>query len=197
MASDTAVRRRGPELEAALLRAAWAELVAVGYAGFTIDGVAARAATSRPVLYRRWPTRSELAIAAIRHHGRQNPVAVPDTGSVREDLVELLRAGSAARRKLAVLFSVQMGEYFAETGTTPAELRTAFVGELRQPWSIDQILRRGVERGEIDPAKLTPRLASLPADLLRHELLMTLQPVPDKVIREIVDDIFLPLVSPS
>jgi len=45
MASDTATRRRGPELEAALLEAAWAELVEGGYSGFTIDGVAARCST--------------------------------------------------------------------------------------------------------------------------------------------------------
>ncbi|MCO6003758.1 TetR/AcrR family transcriptional regulator C-terminal ligand-binding domain-containing protein [Actinoallomurus purpureus] len=51
-------------------------------------------------------------------------------------------------------------------------------------------------RGEIDPARLTPRIAELATDLLRHELLMTLQPVPEETITEIVDDIFLPLVRP-
>jgi AcrR family transcriptional regulator len=59
-------RRRGEALEDALLDAAWDELVEVGYGRFTIDGVAARAGTSRPVIYRRWPVRSDLAIAAVR-----------------------------------------------------------------------------------------------------------------------------------
>ncbi len=55
-------------------------------------------------------------------------------------------------------------------------------------------MRRAVERGEIDPATLTPRIASLPFDLLRGETMMTLRPVAPEVIEEIVDTIFLPLV---
>ena len=48
-------RRRGEELEAALLEAAWAELVEVGFARLTMESVAARAKTGVAVLYRRWP----------------------------------------------------------------------------------------------------------------------------------------------
>lgn len=55
-------------------------------------------------------------------------------------------------------------------------------------------MRRAIERGEIDPAKLTPRIAALPFDLLRAETMMTLRPVAAEVIEEIVDTIFLPLV---
>jgi hypothetical protein len=58
----------------------------------------------------------------------------------------------------------------------------------------DVVLARGADRGEIDRSKLTPRIASLLVDLLRHEVLMTLKPVPNAVIAEFVDDIFLPLV---
>jgi AcrR family transcriptional regulator len=189
-----AQRRRGQALEDALLDAAWEELVAVGYARFTIEGVAARAGTSRPVIYRRWPVRADLAIAAVQHYGRRVPVAVPDTGSVRDDLVSLMRDASTNRSELAALFSVQMGEYFSETGRTPADLRKELLSDRPQPYGLELILRRGVERGELDPVRLTPRVASLPVDLLRHELLMTLQPVPEETIVEIVDDIFLPLV---
>ena len=49
-------RRRGAELEQAILDAAWEQLIAEGYEHFTIDTVAARAQTSKPVLYRRWKT---------------------------------------------------------------------------------------------------------------------------------------------
>jgi hypothetical protein len=61
--------------------------------------------------------------------------------------------------------------------------------------AMDTIVRRAVDRGEIDPERVTPRLIALPFDLFRHELLMTLTAVPDKVVREIVDDIFLPLIT--
>ena len=54
---------------------------------------------------------------------------------------------------------------------------------------------RAAERGEIDPARLTPRIIDLPLDLFRDEMMMTLKPVPDHVLRQIVDDIFIPLVT--
>ncbi|HEV7712899.1 MAG TPA: TetR/AcrR family transcriptional regulator [Asanoa sp.] len=192
-----AQRRRGQELEDALLQAAWEELRAVGYGGFTIEGVAARAETSRPVLYRRWPNRADLAVAAIQHYGRTDPVDLPDTGSLREDLIQVLRNASARRSDLAVLFSVQMGQFFTETGTSPAKLRADFLSGRPQPSGINLILDRAVERGEIDASRLTERIANLPSDLLRHEILMTLAPVPDATILEIVDTIFLPLVRPT
>ena len=110
-----------------------------GYARFTIDGVSARAGTSRPVIYRRWPTRSDLAIATIRHQGRKQPVATPDTGSVRDDLIAVLRDASAARSEVAALISVQMAEYFTETGRTPADIRAEFLSGRQQPFSIDDL----------------------------------------------------------
>src|ERR1700754_3348440 len=169
-----AQRRRGQELEDALLQAAWEELVAVGYGGVTIERGAPRAGTSRRVLDRRWPNRADLAVAAIRHYGRTDPVDLPDTGSLREDLIQVLRNASARRREVARLFSVQMGQFFTETGTSPAKLRADFLSGRPQPSGIHLILDRAAERGEIDPGRLTERIANLPSDLLRHEILMTL-----------------------
>lgn len=57
------------------------------------------------------------------------------------------------------------------------------------------ILRRAAERGEVRLEKVTPRVASLPGDLLRHHLLITRAPPSDAFLAEIVDDIFLPLVT--
>ena len=59
---------------------AWAELTAVGYSAFTMEGVATRAKTSRAVLYRRWPNRPELAGAAIRHQTKLAATDVPTPG---------------------------------------------------------------------------------------------------------------------
>lgn len=57
-----------------------------------------------------------------------------------------------------------------------------------------EILARGVERGEIDAEKLTPRVAALPFDLVRYQLIVEQRPLAKKDIEEIVDRIFLPLV---
>jgi AcrR family transcriptional regulator len=185
-------RRRGKVLEDAVLDAAWSELFSGGYASFTMEAVAARARTSRPVLYRRWPNRADLTIAAIRHIMRKHPVNVPDTGNVRGDLIGLLQQISKNRALFAVFFSLQMSEYFSETNTSMADLRMSVLQGFHNPFGM--VLARGVDRGEIDQSKLTPRIASLLPDLLRHELLMILRPVPNAVIAEFVDDIFLPLV---
>lgn len=187
-------RRRGAALEAAVLDAAWSELAERGYADLTVDAVAARAGTSKAVLYRRWPGKPELAKAAVAHVLAQNPVAVPDTGNLRDDVVALLRQANERRLGIAVHLVAALGEFFRQTGTTLGGLRESLLaGHVS---GMTQVLDRAVERGEIPPDRLTERIARLPADLMRHELLMTSGPVADEAIVEIVDTIFLPLVRP-
>lgn len=185
-------RRRGAALENALLDAAWDELVDRGYSGFTIESVAERAATSRAVIYRRWPSKPELVRATISHIGKREPVDIPDTGSLREDVIELLRRANRSRARLGVVVALQLADYFAETGSGLADLRGAFLSDRGS--AVDTILDRAIKRGEADPAKITPRVASVPFDLYRQEVLMTLKPVPDEVIESIVDEVFLRLV---
>ncbi|MFI6217736.1 TetR/AcrR family transcriptional regulator [Nocardia brasiliensis] len=185
------LRRRGEALEAAILEAAWDELSERGYANLTIDAVARRAGTSKPVLYRRWADKQQLVEAAVVRRNVIQLAAPADTGSLRGDLIATLTAASEKGPFLAQL-SLLLAEYFAETETSFAELREMIVAGRRS--GRDEIMQRAIERGELDPAKLTPRIAALPFDLLRAETMMTLRPVAPEVIEEIVDTIFLPLV---
>jgi hypothetical protein len=57
-----------------------------------------------------------------------------------------------------------------------------------------RILEAATLRGEVRLERLTPRVVSLPTDLVRHEPLQTRARVPDAVLAEIVDEIFLALV---
>lgn len=193
-AGSAQTRRRGAELEQAILDAAWEQLIAEGYEHFTIDTVAARARTSKPVLYRRWKTRDDLLRATVRHIGAASAPSIPDTGTLRGDLLALLaNANSTTRNPVAALVSSMLGSYYNQTGPTPAELREAFLSQRGS--AVEQVVNRAVERGEVDPARLTPRIIALPFDLFRNEMMMTLKPVPDHVLRQIVDDIFIPLVT--
>ena len=188
-------RRRGAELEAALLKAAWDEVAAVGYSRFTIEGVATRAQTSRPVIYRRWANRHDLALAALKAQFGTASADIPDMGNVRDELIALLGSFSDRRSEVVVVIMQQMGEFFAETMATFQQVRREILAGRRMVF--DDILQRAVARGEIDPKRLTPRVRALPGDLLRHELLMTLKPVSRETIEEIVDQVFLPLVRPE
>jgi AcrR family transcriptional regulator len=186
----TARRRRGEALEESLLQAAWDELAAVGYPKLTMEGVAARAKTSRAVLYRRWPNRVELVLAAMRRHAPMLSGEVPDTGDLRGDLLALLRRVTSGLEAIgSETIHGMLSEYIRDLDATvyPHGRRVG-----AQVMSV--ILERAAERGEIDRAKITPRIAGLPTDLVRHEVLITQRPLPDGVLVEIVDDIFLPLV---
>ncbi|QAY61254.1 TetR/AcrR family transcriptional regulator [Microbacterium protaetiae] len=186
-------RRRGEELERAILQAAWDQLLEGGYPGFTIDAVADRAQTSRSVIYRRWPDRGELMDATLAFGLNQGRVETPDTGSLRGDLLAMLRSSNLARSAIAPLLSVFMGAYYAESGRTFADVRRRAFGE-RAGTSMETILNRAVARGEVDPQRLTRRVRSVASDLFRHDLLMTAAPLPDEEIVAIVDEVFLPLV---
>jgi len=189
-------RRRGATLEDALLRAAWDELSAVGYANLTMEGVAARAGTSKAVLYRRWPNRAELVMAAYRgraravHPDHMGSVAdqIPDTGDLRENVMAVLRH---LRRSSEELSPETLHGLLAELRTMPLELMEVV------PSVMMTILRRAAEQGEVDLGKVTPRIAALPGDLLRHQILITGRSVSDDFLSEIVDEIFLPLVTSS
>ncbi len=186
-------RRRGKELEAALLDAAWDELVEVGFARLTMDSVAARASTGIAVLYRRWANKDELVLAALEHYLHTHPVDVPDTGTLRGDLLAAMTAMSQAR---AGFFAIAVATAFsglrAGTGLTLAEGRARLIGAQQTP-RVRAIYQRAHDRGEIDLERLPPAVLALPFDLVRHDLLMDLKPLPPKRIREIVDELFLPL----
>ncbi|MBN9613617.1 MAG: TetR/AcrR family transcriptional regulator [Actinobacteria bacterium] len=192
--SDASVtRRRGPELEAALLDAAWDELEANGYARFTFDAVAERARTSRSVIYRRWQDRESLVISAIRRHFDRDFVETPDTGSLRGDMIARLRGVSERRAGIAVMIGAQLSGMFGPDGITLSDARDRLLGGAGN--GSDIVLERAQQRGEIDLDRLPESVRSVPFDLLQQKLLLTLQPVPDEYIITIVDEIFLPLIQ--
>jgi AcrR family transcriptional regulator len=190
---EKASRRRGAELEEAILDAAWDVLTETGYRGFTYEAVAARAGTSRPVLYRRWPGREDLLIAALRARWAAERIELPDTGTLRGDAIGLLRNASAGRSRFAVVMSVQLTEYFRDTGTSFMDLRDR-LGIQGRASGMETIVARAVERGELPAMPRSRRVVNLPFDLFRHEMLMTMRPLDDAAIAEIVDDVWLPLL---
>jgi AcrR family transcriptional regulator len=187
----SATRRRGATLEHALLDAAWEELQSSGYAKLTIERVAERAGTSRAVIYRRWRNRSELVIAAMRYRQPVISGAVPDTGTLRGDVLAVLRRASARITAIGPDTVIGMLSDLLSDDEAFDQVLEHLVrsgGEV-----MSGVLDRAVARGEARD-DISPRVARLPLDLLRHELILTHQPPSQRTLEEIVDDIFLPLV---
>jgi len=187
-------RRRGEDLENALLEAAWEELKRSGFNDFTIDAVAQRAKTSRAVLYRRWPGKVELIAAAARHAMLRDRGPRPGpTGSLREDLLEMMRWANRTDVRTMIEANAHLGEYLSQEGLTFHDFREAFLRGRAAP-SFSP-LDAAVERGEIDPAVLTPRVRSLLFDLFRHEVLINARPVTDAAMNAMVDEVVIPLLT--
>src|SRR5215469_13446629 len=159
-------RRRGAELEQAILRAAADELTGSGYAGMSMDRVARRAGTNKNTIYRRWPNRAALGIAAYRQLATAT-MQLPDTGELRGDVLELMRMANRT-------WSSPIGGI----------LRALLAGARDDPWLLAQIqensvdagsaawltiLARAVARGEAPPEALHPRVATVAVALLRNE----------------------------
>lgn len=188
-------RRHGAALESALLTAAWAELVEVGYARLTMGSVAVRAHTSEPVLYRRWANKDQLVLAAAEHYGTVNPVPVPDTGTLRGDLLDQLTFVSEnLPGYFAVVVSAAFSGLLADAGLSPAQAREQVMDAQHLP-RVRPIYQNAHDRGEIDLGSIPADVLAMPFDLVRHDLLMNLEPLKGERIRSIVDELFLPLLD--
>jgi AcrR family transcriptional regulator len=185
-------RRRGAELNQAILDAAAEELRATGYPGMTMDAVAQRAGTNKNAIYRRWPNRAALGVAAYRQLVEVE-LGPPDTGQLRSDVLALLR-------RINHDVSSPRGEILrgllSSIGDEPellAQIHDQLADSGADVWLT--VLKRAVARGEVRPDSLHPRVATVALALLRNEYVTRgMATVPDQTIVEIVDEVYLPLV---
>ncbi|MEV5612415.1 TetR/AcrR family transcriptional regulator [Streptomyces sp. NPDC052225] len=124
------------------------ELVAEsGMGALTMDAVAARAGVSKPAMYRRWPTKQDLVLAAAE--SRIGPLTVPDMGDFRAELRAVLTARVEAYRQPGVdrLLAGVIGSA-AEAGAERGAYR-AYTARVTS--ETRRLLERGVERGDVRP----------------------------------------------
>ncbi|WP_205328009.1 TetR/AcrR family transcriptional regulator [Glycomyces sp. YM15] len=184
-----ASRRRGRELEQAILDAAFEEFREAGYAGFTMEGVARRAGTSKPVVYRRWSSRMEILVACIANRLPQAET-VPDTASLRGDTVALI---TLAHRRMQMVGQTAMLGMLTDVSADP-EARELLLGRLVNELTnlLERaVYARAVERGELEWEHLTERLRRLPIDLVRNEFII-FGAVSAETVESIVDEVVLP-----
>jgi AcrR family transcriptional regulator len=154
-------RPRNPQIDAAVLEATLDVLDDAGYGRLTIEEVARRAGATKPAIYRRWPTRQHLALAALALRLDDSPV--PDTGCTLCDLGDGIGVFLGAYRRIrpGVLSAL-----FAECAAVP-ELRAEFLATLFEPprtavaAMLAQAVARGDLRADVDRGLVLDMLSSL------------------------------------
>jgi AcrR family transcriptional regulator len=196
----TATRRRGVALEDAILEAAYAELSEVGYASFTVEGVAARARTGKASIYRRWPTRGELILDAVC-----SQLPTPEAcGLEMTDIPDDLTTADAFRgvaRAISKVIASPAGDVVraikCEAVTDP-ELARAIDDRFQAPRRehLLRLLRRGIERGEVRPGADTAIVADVLPAILTHRMIMQREQVTARDLTDIMEQVLLPLIEP-
>jgi AcrR family transcriptional regulator len=139
-------RPRSAAADSAIIQATLELLLDGGYRGLTMEQVRARSGVGKATLYRRYGSKQELVAAAIRHLNQHIPV--PDTGTVRDDILAV--AGSVLAAATRVGAATFMPRMLAESAGDP-EMHAIFYDNLVAPRRavMAEVMRRGVERGEL------------------------------------------------
>jgi AcrR family transcriptional regulator len=163
-----------------------------GYEGLTVEAVAIEAKSSKATLYKRWPTKADLAVAAFIEGTRVFAVA-PRTGSLREDL---LTVGASACRD-AREHAGTMRAVLTEVARNPA-MNAAIQDEFVRPRKLimDEIFAAALQRGEIDAAVvINDELFDLLSGYLAFRAVIAGQPPTTETVRMLVDDVLMPALT--
>jgi AcrR family transcriptional regulator len=155
-------RPRDPRIDSAVLRSTVDLLGETGYAELSVDAIARRAGTSKPAIYRRWPSKAHLVHEAV--FPINSGTELPDTGSLVDDVREMVRrtvavlTTPAARAALPGL----VGEMAADL-TLHAALLERFGGILSSGMTerLHKAVVRNEVRPDVTPAEVTEALAGI------------------------------------
>jgi AcrR family transcriptional regulator len=162
-----------------------------GYDRLTVDAVAATARASKATVYRRWPSKAELVLAAFIEGCRQVS-ALPETGTLRGDLLHLGNViRQHAREQAGTIRAV-----LVEVSRDPA-LRDAMQQQFldQRKALIHDILHQAADRGEIDNAGISDELWDLLPGYLIFRSIMPNRPPTEHTVQALVDDVIIPSLT--
>ena len=171
-------------MRAAALAATLAELADRGYSGLTLERIAQRAGVHKTTLYRRWGSREDLVLEAMLERAGEH-ISIPNTGSLRADLLELARtaAANAASPEVA-----EMARAVAAQSPRDDRLAAASGRFWRERLEMDGVIvERAITRGEA-AAETDPRLVIEAVVAPIHlRLLLTGEAIEPRFLEGIVD----------
>jgi AcrR family transcriptional regulator len=177
---------RSSRVRSAAITATLAELAENGYAGLSLERIARRADVNKTSLYRRWGTREELVLEAMLERAGQH-VSVPDTGSLREDLLALATTAAANASTPEV---AAMARAVAAASPRDGKLAAASRRFWAERLALDgAIVERAIERGEVRPGTEPAEVIEAVIGPIHLRLLLTHEPVDAGFIERIVDTV--------
>lgn len=190
-------RKRDHSRDPEILDAALEVLAEEGYDGMTIDMVAARARAGKATLYRRWPSKAELVLDAVACMKKADLEleSLPDTGTLRGDLIGMIKAPSLrdAAKKLQIMAGV------VSMLSRAPELAEAARAAIVEPRAAANrfLMNRAVERGEVSPEHDIETVALVSPSMVAYRVLMTGQPVTREFLVSVIDGVVLPALGVS
>jgi AcrR family transcriptional regulator len=159
-----------------------------GYDRLTLEAVASRARASKATLYRRWPTKAELVLAAFVE-GTRHTAVEPDTGTLRGDLMSL---GEAICAHVSTHAST-IRAVLVETSRS-AELETMMHEQFldQREEVMKHVLARAVERGEIDGSTIAEDLWDVLPGYLIYRTVLTGRSPSRRTVQDLVDNVLIP-----
>ena len=183
----SAPQLRGERVVQKVLEATIEELSVHGLAALSIEDVAERAGVAKTTVYRRWPTKVDLAVAAMRQVA-DDIIRVEDTGSLRGDLMVILRSfrDFAWSPRGQGLMRMMM------TDVMHAEI-SEFARRIREEKSQEprNIVLRAVARGELPRGSDAALLLDVAFAAVQHYLCFVHVPVSDARLAQIIDLVLL------
>lgn len=184
---------RGAARENAIIDAAMTLVAEIGYDRMTMDAVASRAKASKATIYRRWSGKADLVAAGLRRDLSVAGTEIPNSGSLRGDLLEILRTirGRVNERYHGLL--VGMIRAMQDDPDVAGLIRAQLAANQQNLRLI--LERNSAERNEtIENIDLIQEIA--PAQVMMR-ILVTGESVDDEFLIHLVDRVLLPLVTPK
>jgi AcrR family transcriptional regulator len=189
---DVRDSRRGADRRFAICQAVYELLGKVGYDRMTMDAIANQAKASKATIYRMWVDKPELVADALKCHFGDTP-DVPDTGSLRGDLMALMNVACDATN--------------SDVGEVVAGVMTAAAHDARLAQTLSQslfadkqrlhatLVGRAVRRGEVHPDTDPALLHEVMHSMITGRKLWSLGPLDEEFARHVIDDVLIPVLT--
>jgi AcrR family transcriptional regulator len=188
-------RKRSEDSRLAILTAAFELIGEVGYAGLTIEGIAARSGAGKQTVYRWWPSKADVLLDALATKADLH-VPVPDEGSYAADLRTFLTASFALGRKRQVVDTLRALMAHAQIDVEFGQrFRTSFLQRRRDALGV--ILDRARARGDLPPGLRPGTVADIAFGVIWYRVLATPQPVDNRLLDELVAILAGPQPDPT